>query len=115
MADTGTCTRASTRWTKICFWPRGKATACRNPRWRQGRPPECRADAASSPRLQPELHRTTMHADRTKTASQHGPAILYPVISGAMDFTLETRTHEPNVTVLALAGRLTLGQERGQI
>ena len=32
-----------------------------------------------------------------------------------MDFNLETRTCEPNITVVTLAGRVTLGQERGKI
>ncbi len=32
-----------------------------------------------------------------------------------MDFNLETRTSEPNITVLSLSGRLTLGHERGAI
>ncbi len=32
-----------------------------------------------------------------------------------MALTLETRAYQPGVTVVALGGRLTLGQERGQI
>jgi len=32
-----------------------------------------------------------------------------------MDLNLETTTSEPNITVLKLSGRLTVGRERGQI
>lgn len=32
-----------------------------------------------------------------------------------MDLSLETVTSEPNITVLKLSGRLTVGRERGQI